>query len=64
MVFGSVALDSFSVGEEEEKEPKRTKKVIITITTYIYLYHITVTHTVFGCQQQAASRLYTLDKAR
>ena len=64
MVFGSVALDSFSVGEEE-KEKKRTKKVIITITTYIYyIYHITVTHTVFGCQQQAASRLYTLDKAR
>ena len=53
MVFGSVALDSFSVGEEEKRK-RRTKKVIITITTYIYyIYHITVTHTVFGCQQQA-----------
>ena len=36
------------------KRKKEPKKVIITITTYIYyIYHITVTHTVFGCQQQA-----------
>ena len=47
------------------KRKKEPKKVIITITTYIYyIYHITVTHTVFGCQQQAKGSIRSMWLAR
>ena len=64
MVFGSVALDSFSVGGEEEKEKKKNQK------SHHYCNHIHILHiphygyTYCFWMSAADSRLYTLDVAR